>query len=49
MSTGKELRVIPEELVKWNNAEFRGFGKFARIHFETMKRMLENERPYYAS
>jgi ribulose-5-phosphate 4-epimerase/fuculose-1-phosphate aldolase len=54
LSTGRQLRVVPESVVKATAAQFRSgstVGGLDRslLHFEALKRMLDRSAPDYAS
>ena len=50
MSTGKKLAVIPDKLAQGNKDFMVQEGKhYADAHFSSLKRLIENEKPYYKS
>ena len=50
MSTGKKLSIISDKLADVNKQFHREtFRHYADMHFNAMKRMIENEKPHYKS
>jgi ribulose-5-phosphate 4-epimerase/fuculose-1-phosphate aldolase len=54
LSTGRPLKLVPEEIVRATAAQFNAGGKVggrdrADLHFDALKRMLDRNHSDYAS
>jgi ribulose-5-phosphate 4-epimerase/fuculose-1-phosphate aldolase len=48
-STGKRLRVVPDEIAKHTAKQIAGESQQAKLHFEALKRILDREEPGWAT
>jgi ribulose-5-phosphate 4-epimerase/fuculose-1-phosphate aldolase len=49
MTTGKPLRLVPEEIAKHTAAQMAGESQQAALHLAALKRILDREAPEWAS
>jgi ribulose-5-phosphate 4-epimerase/fuculose-1-phosphate aldolase len=48
-ATGKALRIVPDEVARLTEAQWRGYGQLAVDHLDNIKAILDVEEPGYRS
>jgi hypothetical protein len=49
MTTGKALRIVPDEIARHTAAQMAGESQQASLHLAALKRILDREAPEWAS